>query len=141
MLGAPKAMHGPPVTLHVTSPTRREFSESISVLRIVPLMSSARTTAADMTNAATMLETTESLRVFMDPHLFFQCDDVAASGAPYSRGVQPAATCFRTFSDPDKSASIHDTCSWAGPSRVRALASAPADISSTEMHDTSRLSR
>src|SRR3982074_3170018 len=51
MSDAPNAMHGAPVTVHVTLPTSREFSESISVLTITPLMSRA-SAAPDASNSA-----------------------------------------------------------------------------------------
>src|SRR6266508_3381157 len=39
-------MHGPPVTVQVTSPTRRLFSRIVRVLEMTPLISSADATPA-----------------------------------------------------------------------------------------------
>src|SRR5216110_1551965 len=61
MFGAPKAMHGPPVTVHVTSPIRRVFSERISVLTTVPLMSSAAAGAAANIHATNVIEATATV--------------------------------------------------------------------------------
>jgi hypothetical protein len=47
---APKAMHGAPVTVQVTSPTSRLFSVIVSVAVIVPLISIACAVEMEISN-------------------------------------------------------------------------------------------
>src|SRR5262249_513754 len=61
MFGAPNAMHGPPVTVHVTSPTKRVFSDRIRVLTTVPLISSAAAAVPVSDMAPARTEPTASL--------------------------------------------------------------------------------
>jgi hypothetical protein len=65
MFGAPNAMHGPPVTWQVTSPTSRESSDSIRVLTTTPLMSSARAEEDAKRAPIVMTPTTTIRQVFM----------------------------------------------------------------------------
>src|SRR4030095_13079993 len=69
MFGAPNAMHGPPVTWQVTSPTSRESSDSIKVLTTTPLMSSAPAGADAKRAPIAMTPTTTIRHVLMLDHL------------------------------------------------------------------------
>src|SRR5262249_54256500 len=71
IFGAPNAMQGPPVTWQVTSPTSLESSDSISVLTMVPRISSAlaRVELPKRTPMATTTTATTVRRVCMFDHL------------------------------------------------------------------------
>src|SRR6266496_3679635 len=78
-------MHGAPVTVHVTSPTRRLFSRIVRVVVMKPLMSSADATPTDNRSAEpTSPGHVNNLRLRMIVSPLFCCEPVRSE--PYTPG-------------------------------------------------------